>query len=92
MCLYIHIMHAANTCMPAQVLELLSHVNKRVKGHSDIKLPLLSLLELYRQSDGQPLVRNFSLVYMEMACERATAEEKLKAVSMQSHGTQKKCT
>ena len=63
-----------------QVLELLSHVNKRIKGHNDIKLPLLPLLELYNQNAGQPLVYNFSLVYMEMACERATAEERCAAV------------
>ena len=62
------------------MLELLSHVNKRVRGHNDIKLPLLSLLELYKQNAGQPLVCNFSLVYMEMACERASAEERLEAV------------
>ena len=72
--------------MPLQVLELLSHVNKRVKGHNDIKLPLLPLLELYNQNAGQPLVRNFSLVYMEMACERATPEERLQAVSRHTHG------
>lgn len=63
-----------------QVLELLSHVNKRVKGHDDIKLPLLPLLEVYNQAAAPPLVQNFSLVYLEMACERATAEEKFEAV------------
>lgn len=72
--------------MPLQVLELLSHVNKRVKGHNDIKLPLLPLLELYNQNAGQPLVRNFSLVYMEMACERATPEERFEAVSSHNYG------
>ena len=67
-----------------QVLELLSHVNKRIKGHNDIKLPLLALLELYNQNAGEPLVCNFSLVYMEMACERATADERFESVSIQT--------
>ena len=64
-----------------QVLELLSHVNKRVKGHDNIKLPLLPLLEVYNQENAPPLVRNFSLVYVEMACDRATLEERFEAVS-----------
>ncbi len=76
-------LNALSFWAPVQVLELLSHVNKRVKGHNDIKLPLLSLLELYKQNAGQPLVCNFSLVYMEMACERASAEERFEAVSRQ---------
>jgi hypothetical protein len=64
-----------------QVLELLSHVNKRVKGHDNIKLPLLPLLEVYNQENAPPLVRNFSLVYVEMACDRASQEETYEAVS-----------
>lgn len=62
------------------MLELLSHVNKRVKGHDEIKLPLLPLLEVYNQSNAPPLVRNFSLVYVEMAFERASPEDRLEAV------------
>ena len=80
----------ANVCTLLQVLELLSHVNKRIKGHNDIKLPLLALLELYNQNAGEPLVRNFSLVYMEMACERATAEERFEAVSSQNHSAHRR--
>ena len=75
----------ASVRVPMQVLELLSHVNKRVKGHDDIKLPFLALLEVYNQSTGRPLVCNFSLVYVEMACERTTAEERFEAVSCPSY-------
>ncbi len=63
-----------------QVLELLSHVNKRIKGH-DIKLPLLPMLEVFNQENAPPMVQNFSLVYVEMACDRATQEERFEAVS-----------
>ena len=58
------------------MLELLSHVNKRVKGHNEILLPLEALLALYNAPASGPLVRNFALVYVEMAFERASAEER----------------
>ncbi|CAK0785632.1 hypothetical protein CVIRNUC_008843 [Coccomyxa viridis] len=70
----------------AKVLELLSHVNKRVKGHDEIKLPLLPLLEVYNRSDAPPLVRNFSLVYVEMAFERASPEDRLEAALLMLKG------
>lgn len=63
-----------------QVLELLTHVNKRVKGHDEIQLPLEQLLDLYKAPGSSLLVRNFALVYVEMAFERASTEDKHKLV------------
>lgn len=57
-----------------QVLEILSHVNKRVKHQHEIGLPLLSLWKLYTDSAAYPMVRNFAIVYVEMAFERAPAK------------------
>lgn len=54
-----------------QVLEILSHVNKRVKHQHEIGLPLLSLWKLYTDPAASPMVRNFAIVYVEMAFERA---------------------
>lgn len=62
-----------------QVLEILSHVNKRIKGHNDIKLPLEDLVDLYR-SASLPLVRNFALVYVEMAFNRTDSKTRLGVV------------
>lgn len=62
------------------MLEILSHVNKRVRGHASIKMPLDPLLALYAEPSSAPLVRNFALVYLEMAYERATEEAKLAVV------------
>ena len=62
-----------------QVLEILSHVNKRVKGRSAVKLPLAQLLDT-ALSVTSPLVRNFGVIYAEMAFERADALERLHAV------------
>ena len=77
-------------------MEVLSHINKRVKNSATIRLPLLPLLQLATQQppaaaaagggsapapSSSPLVRSFALVYADMAAERATAEEQLAAVS-----------
>ena len=39
-----------------QVLDILSHVNKRVRGHEQIKLPLQALLDLFLADTSPPLV------------------------------------
>ncbi|XP_054792203.1 uncharacterized protein LOC129297885 [Prosopis cineraria] len=59
-----------------KVLEILSHVNKRVKLQPDIGLPLLELWKLYSESSGAPMIRNFCIVYIEMAFQRVDAKEK----------------
>ncbi|CAH2033513.1 unnamed protein product [Thlaspi arvense] len=58
------------------VLEILSHVNKRVKHQHEIGLPLLDLWKLYTDPAAAPMVRNFAIVYIEMAFERAPAKER----------------
>ena len=90
-------------------MEILSHVNKRVKGHPSIKLPLRELLPLAAvvtpatttttttatpddtaaaapaspavSAAALSMVRSFALVYLEMAFERSTPEERKEAVS-----------
>ena len=62
------------------MLELLSHVNKRVRGHDEVHLPLQQLLELYRATPS-PMVRNFALVYVEMAFSRASEADRGAAVA-----------
>ncbi|CAE6013918.1 unnamed protein product [Arabidopsis arenosa] len=59
-----------------KVLEILSHVNKRVKHQHEIGLPLLALWKLYTDPAAAPMVRNFAIVYVEMAFERAPAKER----------------
>jgi proteasome component ECM29 len=55
-------------------MEILTHINKRVKDQVSIKLPLIDLLKLYQSPDAVPMVRNFAIVYIEMAFERSTVE------------------
>eukprot|EP00897_Mesotaenium_endlicherianum_P005671 jgi/Mesen1/5131/ME000255S04109 len=78
-----------------KVMEMLAHINKRVREQPHIALPLRDLLALYtskqeqpqlpaqgQQQQGQqqqqpPMVRNFALVYAEMAFERAPTDDQL---------------
>ncbi|KAE9462121.1 hypothetical protein C3L33_05969, partial [Rhododendron williamsianum] len=60
----------------AEVIEILSHVNKRVKHQPDIGLPLSELWKLYMETQSTPMVKNFCIVYIEMAFERSNLEEK----------------
>ena len=59
---------------------MLSHVNKRVRGHDQIKLPLDALLDLYLSDSSAPLVKNFAVVYVEMAMDRSLQEQQTAAV------------
>ncbi|KAJ4724481.1 Proteasome-associated ECM29 [Melia azedarach] len=59
-----------------KVLEVLTHVNKRVKHQSTIRLPLTELWKLYTEPNAASMVKNFSIVYIEMAFERAELKEK----------------
>lgn len=60
-----------------QVMEILSHVNKRVKHQMEIQLPLLELWTMYREDNAVPIVRNFCIVYIEMAFDRLPLEVSL---------------
>ncbi|KAL6641935.1 hypothetical protein ACP70R_020116 [Stipagrostis hirtigluma subsp. patula] len=58
------------------VMEILSHINKRVKHRPEIPLPMLDLWKIYTESTSSTIVRNFCVVYIEMAFERLPTEEK----------------
>lgn len=63
--------------LPRQVMEILSHINKRVKGHDTISLPLVDLVNLYADTI-HTMVRNFAIVYVEMAYNRCAPPSALR--------------
>ncbi|KAL0371035.1 UNVERIFIED_CONTAM: Proteasome adapter and scaffold protein ECM29 [Sesamum angustifolium] len=67
---------SASSSLRNKVIEILSHVNKRVKHQLEISLPLSELWKLYVESTAAPMVRNFCIVYVEMAIDRVHKEEK----------------
>ncbi|XP_021734263.1 proteasome-associated protein ECM29 homolog isoform X2 [Chenopodium quinoa] len=63
-----------STAIRNKVLEILSHVNKRVKHEAGIGLPLSELWSMYSEATTAPMVRNFCIIYIEMAFERSQIE------------------
>ncbi|KAK9169652.1 hypothetical protein Syun_001792 [Stephania yunnanensis] len=64
------------------VMEILTHVNKRVKHQMDIGLPLSELWKIFIDSNTAPMVKNFCIVYIEMGFERLCEEEKISMAPM----------
>lgn len=64
-----------------KVVEILSHINKRIKAQPQIKLPLLALLEQWKEPNISAFQRNFVLLYLEMGLKRASHEEQQMVIS-----------
>ena len=60
-------MASAHASTKKKVMEILSHVNKRLKAQPTMRLPLEDLTALYVNPERPPMVRNFALVYVEQA-------------------------
>ncbi|PSC71704.1 proteasome-associated ECM29-like protein [Micractinium conductrix] len=59
-----------------KVLEILSHVNKRLRALPAVQLPLKELAAIYAAPGTPPMARNFALVYLEQAVERAAPADR----------------
>ena len=59
-----------------KVLEVLSHINKRVKPNQNIRLPLQDLVEIYTDATTTPFMTNFIILYLELAFNRAPIKDK----------------
>ena len=62
------------------MLEILAHVNKRIKALPSLQLPLHDLVALYGSPQSGPMARNFALVYIENAAGRASAQARFAEV------------
>ncbi|KAJ3369749.1 proteasome component M29 [Allomyces arbusculus] len=60
----------------SKVLALLAHINARVRSEPTVHLPTQALVALVGGVATVPIVRNFGLVYLEMALERTPAAER----------------
>ncbi|KAL0840590.1 hypothetical protein ABMA28_015796 [Loxostege sticticalis] len=61
-----------------KVMELLVHVNKRVKCRADVQLPVQTLLQLYRDPNTNSFIINFSIIYITMGFPRLPRDQQLK--------------
>ncbi|XP_053690406.1 proteasome-associated protein ECM29 homolog [Sabethes cyaneus] len=57
-----------------KVMEILTHINKRLKSRNQIQIPLGPLLQQYQQSSSSFLI-NFAIIYITMGFPRMTVEE-----------------
>ncbi|KPJ11247.1 Proteasome-associated protein ECM29-like [Papilio machaon] len=60
-----------------KVMELLVHVNKRVKCRADVQLPVQTLLQLYKDPAANSFIINFSKIYITMGFPRLPREQQL---------------
>ncbi|XP_052750867.1 proteasome-associated protein ECM29 homolog [Galleria mellonella] len=60
-----------------KVMELLVHVNKRVKCRADVQLPVQTLLQLYRDPTANSFIINFSIIYITMGFPRLPRDQQL---------------
>lgn len=63
----------AGSALQKAVMDILTHCNKRLQAAPTIAIPLQNLLDLYR-TNSSPLVRSFSLVYIEKGMQRASPD------------------
>jgi proteasome component ECM29 len=62
-----------DTSIRNKVMEVLTHINKRVRQTDNIKLPFEKILELFMNATDEKngaMTRNFSIIYLDMAFER----------------------
>ena len=72
-------MASAHASTRKKAMEILTHVNKRLAAQPSMKLPLEDLMSLYvddARHKGSAIVKNFALVYVERAFERADVRER----------------
>nr|XP_049703179.1 proteasome adapter and scaffold protein ECM29 [Helicoverpa armigera] len=60
-----------------KVMELLVHVNKRVKCRADVQLPVQTLLQLYMEPTSNSFIVNFTIIYITMGFPRLPHDQQL---------------
>uniref|UniRef100_A0A8D8X2I5 Proteasome-associated protein ECM29 homolog n=1 Tax=Cacopsylla melanoneura TaxID=428564 RepID=A0A8D8X2I5_9HEMI len=53
-----------------KVLELLTHISKRIKARPHIQLPVKSLLDLYQDPNSNSFIVNFAIIYIKIGFPR----------------------
>ncbi|XP_039748644.1 proteasome-associated protein ECM29 homolog [Pararge aegeria] len=60
-----------------KVMELLVHVNKRVKCRNDVQLPVETLLKHYKDPAANSFIINFTIIYITMGFPRLPKDQQL---------------
>lgn len=65
-----------------KVMELLVHVNKRLKSRPKVHLPVESLLTQYQDPSASPFITNFTVLYIKMGYPRLQPEKQAELIPM----------
>lgn len=65
-----------STFLVFQVMEALTHINKRLKTRPQVQLPVAALFEQYQKSDSA-FLHNFSIIYITMGFPRLSFEKQV---------------
>ncbi|KAJ2947108.1 hypothetical protein O0L34_g16457 [Tuta absoluta] len=60
-----------------KVMELLVHVNKRVKSRGNVQLPVQALLQHYKDPTANSFIINFTIIYITMGFPRLPRDQQL---------------
>ena len=59
-----------------KVMELLVHINKRVKDNAKVQLPMEALLAQYADPEASSFVANFTVIYVKMGFPRMNQDRR----------------
>ena len=69
-----------NEAVRKKVMELLVHVNKRIKNNDKIQLPIEALLDQYQNPSASSFVINFTIIYLKMGFPRLPLDAKVQLI------------
>lgn len=61
----------------AKVMQMLSNINVRIKSDQVLRLPVSAIFEQLLSPQVQAIVKNFTIIYLDMGYSRLPLEEKL---------------
>ena len=73
-------LNSQNEGVRKKVMELLVHINKRIKNNANIQLPVESLLLQYQDPAATSFVINFTVIYLRMGFPRLSLERQAELV------------
>ncbi|XP_076462653.1 proteasome adapter and scaffold protein ECM29-like isoform X2 [Babylonia areolata] len=75
-------LNSSDEVIRKKVMELLVHVNKRLKSRSRIQLPVEALLSLFQDKEATPFVTNFTILYIKMGYPRMDFEKQAELIPL----------
>lgn len=73
-------LNSQNEGVRKKVMELLVHINKRIKNNTNIQLPVEALLLQYQDPVATSFVINFTIIYLKMGFPRLPVEKQAELV------------